>query len=370
MPEPQRARAFDRAERKFDVMQELGTDLMLVCSNVSPAALGGIDRAADGFPRARRARREARPARRLRGAGLGPARQRPSRRLGDRAARRSSECRPDPRLLPHAGAQDRRRLDPRDSRRQDLHRAARRRAADRHGPALLEPALPQHAGPGRPAGRRLHARGRGDRLSTATCRSRSSTTSSAAARRKAIAVDGRRSLVYLDRPGGARASPRIAHRGAGDARPHRRRGRRVRRVRRRRGGARRARPRCSARSAFARPAGTSPRRSTLYRQGDINLVINTEREGFAHSSYLVHGTSAYAIGLKVEDAAATVARAKALGAELFEQPVGPGRTRHPGDPRRRRRPDLFPRRQSRRWRRSGTSSSCRSADADAPSTPG
>src|SRR6185503_4936677 len=37
MPEPQRIRAFDRAERKFDVMQALGTDLMLVCSNVSPA---------------------------------------------------------------------------------------------------------------------------------------------------------------------------------------------------------------------------------------------------------------------------------------------------------------------------------------------
>ena len=27
-------------------MQELGTDLMLVCSSVSPLALGGIDRAA------------------------------------------------------------------------------------------------------------------------------------------------------------------------------------------------------------------------------------------------------------------------------------------------------------------------------------
>src|SRR5690606_34570135 len=47
LPEPQRSRAFDRAERKFDVMEELGTDLVLVCSNVSPAALGGIDRAAD-----------------------------------------------------------------------------------------------------------------------------------------------------------------------------------------------------------------------------------------------------------------------------------------------------------------------------------
>ena len=49
LPEPQRSRAFDRAERKFDVMQELGTDLMLVCSNVSPVSLGGIDRAAADF---------------------------------------------------------------------------------------------------------------------------------------------------------------------------------------------------------------------------------------------------------------------------------------------------------------------------------
>ena len=49
MPEPQRARNFARAERKFDLMQELGTDLLLVCSNVSPASLGGIDRAAADF---------------------------------------------------------------------------------------------------------------------------------------------------------------------------------------------------------------------------------------------------------------------------------------------------------------------------------
>src|SRR5882757_4157751 len=49
MPEPQRARNFTRAERKFDLMQELGTDLLLICSNVSPHSLGGIDRAADDF---------------------------------------------------------------------------------------------------------------------------------------------------------------------------------------------------------------------------------------------------------------------------------------------------------------------------------
>ena len=47
MPEPYRSRAFDRAERKFDLMNDLGVDLVLICSNISPLALGGIDRAAD-----------------------------------------------------------------------------------------------------------------------------------------------------------------------------------------------------------------------------------------------------------------------------------------------------------------------------------
>ena len=49
LPEPHRSKAFDRAERKFDLMQELGTDLVLMCSSVHPKALGGIDRAADDF---------------------------------------------------------------------------------------------------------------------------------------------------------------------------------------------------------------------------------------------------------------------------------------------------------------------------------
>src|SRR5262249_42605929 len=46
MPADRRARVFQRAQRKFDVMQELGCDLLMVCSNVSPDSLGGIERAA------------------------------------------------------------------------------------------------------------------------------------------------------------------------------------------------------------------------------------------------------------------------------------------------------------------------------------
>src|SRR5262249_52930521 len=46
MPEPQRSRNLDRAERKFDTMQGLGTNLLLVCSNTLGAAIDDDARAA------------------------------------------------------------------------------------------------------------------------------------------------------------------------------------------------------------------------------------------------------------------------------------------------------------------------------------
>jgi 4-hydroxyphenylpyruvate dioxygenase len=46
MPEPQRGRNLDRAERKFDTMQALGAELILVCSNTHAAALPEPARAA------------------------------------------------------------------------------------------------------------------------------------------------------------------------------------------------------------------------------------------------------------------------------------------------------------------------------------
>src|SRR5580692_4552778 len=49
MPADKRERNFVRAERKFDLMAELGCDLLMVCSNVSPDSAGGIDRAAADF---------------------------------------------------------------------------------------------------------------------------------------------------------------------------------------------------------------------------------------------------------------------------------------------------------------------------------
>ncbi len=63
---------------------------------------------------------------------------------------------------------------------------------------------------------------------------------------------------------------------------------------------------------------------TRWRQGDINLVVNCEPEGFAHSYDTVHGASVCAIGLRVADPDAALRRAQRLQIQSFSQPVGPG----------------------------------------------
>ncbi len=62
----------------------------------------------------------------------------------------------------------------------------------------------------------------------------------------------------------------------------------------------------------------------LWRQGAVNIVVNTEPEGYAHSAFVDHGPSVCDMGLRVSDAAKTVARAAALGTPVFLQPVGTG----------------------------------------------
>jgi 4-hydroxyphenylpyruvate dioxygenase len=63
---------------------------------------------------------------------------------------------------------------------------------------------------------------------------------------------------------------------------------------------------------------------TRWRQGDINIVVNADKEGFAHSFNLTHGTSVCALALRVDDAPDTVDRAMTLLDQPFQQPVGPG----------------------------------------------
>lgn len=61
-----------------------------------------------------------------------------------------------------------------------------------------------------------------------------------------------------------------------------------------------------------------------WQQGDINIVLNAEDKGFAAAHHHVHGPSVCAIGVKVDDVAATMARANGLQMEVFTQNVALG----------------------------------------------
>ena len=320
LPEPQRSRAFDRAERKFDLMQELGTDLMLVCSNVSPLAIGGIDRAAEDF-----------------------------RALGERAGRRGL------RVGYEALAWGRHISDHRDAweivRRADhpniglildsFHTLARKidvgsiRAIPGDRIFIVQLADAPLIGMDLLYWSR-HFRnmpGEGDLPVTDFMCAVAATGYDGplsleifndqfrGGSPKSIAVDGRRSLIYLmDQV--RRAEPHVSI--PVPAMPDRIGVTGIEFVEFAANESEAEELAALLNTMGFRLAGRHKHKDvTLYRQGGINIVVNTEREGFAHSSYVVHGTSAYAFGLRVEDATATVARARALGAEPFEQKHGP-----------------------------------------------
>ena len=62
---------------------------------------------------------------------------------------------------------------------------------------------------------------------------------------------------------------------------------------------------------------------TLFRQGDVNFILNAEPESFAQSFARIHGPSICALAFRVKDAAAAYARAVRLGAWGVEGRVGP-----------------------------------------------
>ena len=62
---------------------------------------------------------------------------------------------------------------------------------------------------------------------------------------------------------------------------------------------------------------------TRWQQGEINLVVNSEPEGLAHSFDIVHGGSVCAVGLAVNDQQAAMARAGGLEVDDFSQNVAP-----------------------------------------------
>ena len=302
-------------------MEALGCDLLMVCSNVSPDSLGGIDRAAADL-----------------------------RELGDRAARRGM------RVAFEALAWGRHINDYRDAweavRRADhpavglvldtFHILARGtdlsaiRAIPRDRIFLVQAADAPRLDMDYLSWSR-HFRnfpGQGDfplddfmdalaatgfdglfSLEIFNDQFRSGLDASGRDRRPSLAHQSARPAARALRPGRCRPDPDA---GAGEV-P----GRRVHRVRHRRPGGRSLR-------AHVAGVGLSPRRPahlqavTRWCQGDINIVVNTEKEGFAHSYNITHGTAVCALGLRVDDAAAALDRAQLLLDMPFRQAVGPG----------------------------------------------
>ena len=314
MPAGQRERGFARAERKFDVMQELGTDLLMICSNVSPDSLGGIDRAAADL-----------------------------RELGERAAKRGL------RIAFEALAWGRHINDYRDSweavRRADhpavglvldsFHILARGTdlstirsiPGDRiflvqlaDAPKLQMDYLSwsrhfrnfpgQGELPVMDFMKALQATGYDKALSLEIFNDQFRGGSA-----HSVAIDGHRSLRFmLDQLGTGTVAlpPRAKAEGVSfiefsaddqDA------------------------PRLEdllAGLGFRRAGQHRSKAVTRWTQGDINLVVNREKEGFAHSFNLVHGSAVCALGLAVENAAQTFERATLLLDQPFHQAVGPG----------------------------------------------
>ena len=321
MPDLQRQRTFDRAERKFDLMQELNCDLLMVCSNVSPESLGGIDRSATDF-----------------------------HDLGDRAAKRGL------RVGFEALAWGRHINDYRDAwevvRRAD-HRAIGLVLDSFHTYARKTDLKQLHAIPGD----RIflvqladapwldmdvltwsrHFRcfpGQGDLPLLDFMAAVEATGYQGdlsleifndqfrAGSPRSLAIDGQRSLVYLmdqlrEKTGKAVTdSPKMPPRSkclgvefvefavddrAGDELAQ-----------------------FISCLGFRNVAQHKSKAVSRWAQGAINLIINKEKEGFAHSHYITHGPSVCAIGLKVDSAAATLDRAEKLHDTPFRQKVGPG----------------------------------------------
>jgi 4-hydroxyphenylpyruvate dioxygenase len=326
MPEPQRTRAFDRAQRKFDVMQALGTDLMLVCSNVSPAAQGGIDRAADDFREL--GERAAKRGLRVGYEALAWGRHVSDHRDAWEIVRRADH--PAIGLVLDSFHTLARRIDPDSIRRIPGDRIFLVQVADA---PLLEMDLlswsrhfrnmPGQGGldvTGFLAA--VRATGYNSYLSLEIFNDQFRAGSA-----KQVAADGRRSLIaasdIVERSSGVATA-------ASPAPPARARplgfefiefavddesGAELERV--------------FAALGFRRAGRHVSKDVEWWRQGGVNLVINAEREGFAHASYITHGPSVCALGLRMEDAEGAMARARALLAQPFTQAVAPGELQLP-----------------------------------------
>ncbi|TCV72209.1 4-hydroxyphenylpyruvate dioxygenase [Neorhizobium sp. R1-B] len=327
MPEPLRGRTFDRAERKFDVMQELGTDLLLVCSNVSPVSLGGIERAAADF-------HELGERAAARGLKVGYEALAWGRHISDHRdaweiVRRADH--PNIGLILDSFHTLSKKIDINSIRSIPKDKIFIVQLADA---PLIDMDLLYWS---------RHFRnmpGEGDlpvREFTAAVAETGYdgyfsleifNDQFRGGQARAIAADGYRSLIYLgDRV--RRSSPGAASLSV-PAMPDRAKVRSVGFVEFSADEKDAADLVAILKTLGFRKTGIHrTKKVALFQQGGIRLLVNTEDRGFASASFAVHGTSAYATALVVDDAQAALARAVALGAEPFIQAVGPGEVEIP-----------------------------------------
>jgi 3-dehydroshikimate dehydratase len=321
MPADSRERIFARAERKFELMGELGCDLLLICSNVSPQSLGGIDRAAaDLHALGERAKRH--------GMRVGFEALAWGRHINDyrdawEAVRRADH--PAIGLVLDTFHIFARKTDLKPISSIPRDRIFLVQLADapllemdslswsrhfRNFPGQGELPLLDFMGT-------LQSTGFDGLLSLEIFNDQFRAGSA-----RSVAVDGRRSLLFLldqlrERTGVAPREfaplpPRSKCRGTEfvefaideSAAP--------------------AFEKLLRGLGFTRAGLHKSKAVTRWSQGAVNIVVNTEKEGFAHSFNITHGTGVCAIGLRVEDAAATLLRAERLLDKPFRQAVGPG----------------------------------------------
>ena len=321
LPEPHRSRAFARAERKFELMNQLGTDLILVCSSTHPAALGGIDRMAADLH------------------DLGDLAARHGIRVGFEAlcwgrfvndhrdaweiVRRADHAHVG--LILDSFHSLARRIDPDSIRAIPGDRIFFVQLAD--APAIEMDLLywSRHF---------RNMPGEGDLDVTGFMRAVAATGYDGplsleifndqfrAGLPRMVAQDGHRSLIALmdrvrrEEPAIPVALPDFPPPAAVE---------RVEFVEFATSEGEAPALESLLSSAGFAPAGrhvTKP--VTLWRQGPVNVLVNTDPTGFAHSSYVAHGTTVSEIALIVPDAQAGFARAAALLAQPHQQDLAPG----------------------------------------------
>lgn len=321
LPGALRTKAFDRAERKFDLMQELGTDLVLFCSSVHPQALGGIDRAAEDF--AELGERAAKRGIRVGYEALAWGTHVNDHRDAWEIVRRADH--PNIGLIVDSFHTLGRKIDPNTIRRIPGDKIFFVQLADA---PMIEMDLLYWS---------RHFRnmpGEGDLAVTDFMRAVVATGYNGPVsleifndqfrqgNPRTVARDGYRSLINLmddvrrNEPEVAMPLPNLPPKvevtgtsfiefaSRGDDAEKLRKQLEV--------------------LGFAKTGQHVDKKVALWQQGDIRVIINEQPHDFAGSAYNMHGTCVCDFGLDVGSAADTVTRAKALGATMFSQPLSEG----------------------------------------------